>query len=318
MKIGIAYSNRPNWPKMRWVHEAFEANGHEVQRIKDGFHLSAVDKWADLCLFEQRDCGIGWKSLRNYHTKRQSRWAWWWFDLIVREHNYHVGSQTAYRSLEPVWRLFDVVFVKEATRVAEYRELGVAAEYLDQACWSGITAAEHAENPEYDVIVFGSTGAKYQHRTKDVEFLVGEGLRVVWATNGTAPQGCDQEHWLTPERLPGLMSRGAVTLSVDILHVPGFRSDRYWLAKGAGSVVITKWEDYSDHGRLLDLIRDYRSDLNKRIEVGKRNRDDTMRNHTYETRTQQLLELAIQRIDHGKEGPLPEVQWKEVGDGQGS
>lgn len=318
MKIGIAYTNRPHWPKMKWVHEAFEKNGHEVQRIKDGFHLSTVDKWADLCLFEQRDCGVGWKSLRNYHSKRQSRWAWWWFDLIVRESGYHVGSQTAYRSLEPVWRLFDVVFVKEAARIAEYRELGVAAEYLDQACWSGITAVEHAENPEFDVILFGTADAKYRYRMKDVEYLVDEGLRVAWATSGTAPKGVHQENWLGPEKLSALMSRGAVTLNVDIQNVPGFRSDRYWLAKGAGAVAITKWEDYSDPGRMLSLIRDYRSDLSKRIEVGTRNREDTMRNHTYETRTQQLLEIAINRIDHGKEGPLPEVPRKEVCDGQGS
>lgn len=325
MDIALVYPERPAWPKMHWVRQAFDAMGHCTRHIVAGAkhgataicdELEAADRECGLVLFSQKSVGLHAVDLARLAERRQSVWAQWWFDLLAVDPDKPLREQSVLRERDNggfygdaealrIMRLMDFVFVKERGMLSEYRAIGVNARYLDQACPSWLAACEHRAKPEWDVLVFGSRGAAWNKRRGDVRSLVREGFTVAWAghPDGSPPPGCRPLPFCPPEELPALASRAAVVLGVDARHdVEGYWSDRLWLSLGMGACHVRRWVPglscgygtrdcaYESIAGLRDHVAYLCKELAVRQAMGQIARRYVMANHTYEHRVTELLE----------------------------
>ena len=235
----------------------------------------------------------------------------WWFDLLFCQ-----THQPLLDLYGPLLRTMDLVLVKELWQIGAYRSLGITAEYLDQGCPDEWPACEHPDDPEFDVLVFGSLMPHYRQRRDDVEALVRAGFRVAWAgNNGAHPPGVVPLPWCHPSELPALMSRAALALCVDLRHdVPGYWSDRLWLSLGAGACVLkrdTKGQPdlpmsvYCDELLIGSCVSDLRSPIHRR-QIGAEARRITLLGHTYTHRCQEIVNHA-ERFLNGGRRRQPEV-----------
>ena len=318
MKIGCVYSRRPEkWPKWQWVADALLQLGHETISVHDAAHLMAADQDCDIMLFEHRDCGVGWRYVRDNAPRRTSVWVQWWFDLVAVIPGRALADQPEFRLSGEAMRLFDHVFVKERAMLDEYRSLGVNASYLDQGCPSWWPACEHRQAPRWDVLVFGSATAQYAERKEAVRRLVSDGYSVAWATDsGSVPPVVERLPWQPPRKLPELMSDARCVLCVDVRSdVDGYVSDRNWLVTGAGAIPLMRgcggYGGYRDAAEMICTMQHER-----RSTIGRSLRARTMGANTYEHRLQKLLSVVCGSGGSADgEAPLPCVQGDQASDG---
>lgn len=332
MHIGVVYPTVKRWPKMRWVACAFRRLGHTVTEVSSLDQLASLE--ADLVLFAHRGAGLNHADVIALSKKRQCPWVMWWFDLLAIEPGKPLAEQstlqtyTSQRIWEPsddlqVMRIMDVVFVKERGLLAQYRNLGVNAEYLDQGCPSWIGQCEHREIPEWDVLIFGNTSKAWKQRRHDVSDLIAAGFAVAWAGHaaGAPPSACLPLPWCPPAGLPALASRAAVVLSVSMRSdVEGYTSDRLWLAMGMGACVLARaWDGppaglpvriYSTEAEMVLAVEQLRADRGSRTAQGIANRRWVEDNRTITRQCERLLErckpLHKAKVSAGHaKGPAP-------------
>jgi len=302
VKLAMVYPERAKWPKWSWVADAARALGHDVRRVGTAIDLREADRWADLVLFEHKNAGLNIADILAVARLRKSRWGQWWFDLLATDAGQPLAEQRLVKAFLPVMRAMDRVFVKERGLLAQYRELGINAAYLDQGCPSAMRACAHRERPEFDVVIWGTAGSDYRQRMADVRALVKRGFSAVWAghPSGSLPRRVVPVPFVPALELPKLASRAAVVLCVDYRHdLDGYWSDRLWLALGAGNCVVRRDTPgldpalpcyvYQDAAQLIELVAGLKADHEHRRAMGEAARRYTLTGHTYEHRLRELL-----------------------------
>lgn len=308
MRIGCVYAPRKDWPKWQWVCAALSRIGHDVTAVTDVSQLAKANEECDLLLFEHRDCGVGRRHVRDLAPKKRCQWAQWWFDLFAIDQSIPLAETNNWKLLGETMQCFDRVFVKEADRIGEYRELGVKAEYMDQGCPSWWPMLQFHEKPAYDVVVFGSSDPQfYRERIKAAEEIAANGYRVAWATaQGTVPKGVERLPWHHPNDLNGLMSQAWATLCIDVRSdIRGYWSDRHWLVRGAGAIPLT----INDPMNMLKIAKGMC--LEERIVASAAIRNEVMEHHTYEHRVTAIIDRlrskyeGLSSLSRHQDGEMP-------------
>ncbi|HEV3006474.1 MAG TPA: glycosyltransferase [Pirellulales bacterium] len=307
--------------KPGWVAEGFAAAGHDVLRVHDLGGVRSADAHCDALLFDQHAAGCNVGSLAELAAVKRAVWVQWWRDLVCYDRTKPLAEQDHIRTFGRFLRRLDLVLVKErsaAGPLASYAELDIKAVYLDQACPADMPACEHAERPEFDVLVLGTTA--YRQRRDDARALAAAGYRVLWA--GLAgpdmlPDGVTGHGWVHPLReLPALASRCGVLLGVDYAtDAPGYTSDRSYLAGGMGACYIARvdvaaygaeWSHaelakvapalhaaswcYESTDGLLECVRQALASRDERQRRGRAARERILREHTYRQRAEAIVE----------------------------
>jgi hypothetical protein len=326
--------------KPTWVADGFRAAGHSVRMVHDLAGVRAANAECDLLLFDHKASGMNRAGLAELARERLplprgegrgeggsqwrtrcnstrphpnplpkgegTLWAQWWRDLIAMDPAKRLADQDYIRSFGGVMRGMDIVFVKERSLLDEYHQLGINAFWLDQACPAEMSPCEHSERPEWDVLVLGSPG--YAQRRIDARALADAGFRVLWAgmpASDLVPPGIEWHPWVHPLRLPELVSRCGVVLGVDWRNdLPGYTSDRLYLACGMGACYIARcgapdapqtalaaWV-YDDAGELIEIVRHAMSDTTERRRRGEQSRRLVMQWHTYVHRAVEIVKVA--------------------------
>ncbi|MGH7139191.1 MAG: glycosyltransferase family protein, partial [Pirellulales bacterium] len=347
--------------KPTWVADGFRAAGHTVRLVHDLAGVRAADAECDLLLFDHKASGMnraalaelaqcrlslresayvadfvrslarGASDTQNSHefcyAARPAVWAQWWRDLIAVDPAKTLAEQDYLRSFGAIMRGMDIVFVKERSLVDEYHALGINAYWLDQACPAEMPACEHHELPEWDVLVLGSPG--YVQRRADARALADAGFRVLWAgmsASDPVPPGIEWHPWVHPLKLPELVSRCGVVLGVDWRSdLPGYTSDRLYLACGMGACYIARcgrfpcrvgpaslrapaqhadgvpqaalaaWV-YRNTDELVEFVRLAMSDISERRRRGQQSRRLVMAEHTYAHRAMEIINLVAPKV----------------------
>lgn len=260
MRIGFVYTNNPDWPKSLWVHHALERLGHEVHPVRSIDILKHADRECDLILFQHKNAGLNPNALIELAPLRRSVWAQWWFDLVFTEQDRPLHEQPMFRSNGSLMRCMDIVFVKEASEILQYRNEGVSAEYLDQGATQGLP--QRGEGViRWDFLLWGQGGHEYRQRAQDAMRLAKAGYRVAWACNEGVPNGIEHLPWTKPGSLPELCSQSRAVLCVDRRHdLDGYVSDRFWMAASMGCLIFKRFSpgfvdgpfvEYRNHDELL-------------------------------------------------------------------
>lgn len=282
--------------------------------------VKRADQACDFILFEQRGpASLCIPDLVEFSQERQSVWLQWYFDLNVFDDT-PLERQPAVEPFLGIMRGMDVVFVKEKDRLPDYRHIGVNAVWLDQGCPSAMRQANLQQNPEFDVILWGSSSRPmWRQRWHDVEQLVSAGFEVAWGTSdGIVPAGVIRLPGCQPMEIPSLVEKASVTLVVDARSdIKGYWSDRIWLAAGAGACIVRRAGvsggclpgiGYFTGNSLLSLVADLCENYAERKRRGEESRKFTMARHTYESRCQEVIRHAQSILDERLEEPsLSEV-----------
>lgn len=303
MNVALVYHPRARWPKWLWIQQALERLGHRVQHVRNIEQLKTADAECDLVLFEHRwPAEVHPNDACELAEKKHAVWMQWYFDLNVTEPG-PLSEQPVLKTCGRLMRAMDLVLVKELDLLGEYRELGINAVYFDQGCPEDYPPCSIPEKPEWDVLVFGTRS--YQQRREDARTLLNAGFTVAWAGDagtGQVPDGCIDLPWCEPWKLPELMSKAAVTSCVDYRDdVAGFRSDRFWLAAGAGACIVKRWSKSSElygpwivyrDGDLVPHVGNIVHDHSLRRVLGTDARQFVMENHTVRHRCEEILKHA--------------------------
>lgn len=320
MKVAIAYADQPKWPKNAWVAGALRDEGHEVQIVRDIDALRRADETCEVVILSQKGSGLNATDVLAVASGHKAVWTTWTFDLMALWPGVPLAEQSPLMTLnssevwEPsgtlrVMRAIDVAFVKERSLLADYRALGVNAEYLDQGCPAAMPATSHCERSEWDVLVWGNASKEWRQRRDDVRALVNEGFVVAWAGHAAAPVvgGALPLPFCPPLELPGLAAKAAVVLCCDLRHdLKGYWSDRFWLALGMGACVLRRstpglpmgpYLHYHNERQLVDHVRYLRQNVEAREAMGREARIWVMAHHTIRHRCRELIERCrtIQR-----------------------
>lgn len=319
MKVAI-FSPKPSavWvDKLGWVSDGFSQDGHDVRRCHSLADIPTADAECDLLLFDQNAGGLanvdlGIAAEKRAKSKRNSVWAWWQRDLVAMERDLPFAKQCTIETHGRALRAMDVVFVKERSMLDEYAAMGINARWLDQAATSEVPKCEHPERPEWDVLLFGCTS--YRQRRDDARALADAGFRVLWLSSYAQyplPPKIDTLPWTHPDKLPALASRCGLILGVDYrTDVPGYTSDRTYMAAGMGACYIARVEDYgadsgslspvadvaawiySDQEQLIQIVRTALADRDERERRGYASRERVMSKHTYKHRAAEICGIV--------------------------
>ena len=306
MKLGFVYAKRPYWPFWDWVCQAAVNLGHEAVRVHHVDDLMAADAECELMLFEHRDCGIGWRQVRDHVEQRKSYWIQWNWDLAVTDFK-PLKDQDYIERYGKSMRLFDACLVKEVDYLDQYAELGINAHYCDQGVPSDIAAVQHQEVPAWDVLMFGQATPFYRRRRQVAMKLADAGYRVGWATeSGEVPSGVARLQWCHPSRLNWLMSNAKCVLDIDLRDcVSGYKSVRHWLIAGAGAIPIRDGSlgcsDAVDAAKVACAMTD-----GERADCGYALRADVLRSHTNEKRLEWII-ANFGRSGNAVEQTMPDV-----------
>ncbi|HTI50344.1 MAG TPA: glycosyltransferase [Planctomycetaceae bacterium] len=313
MHVGIIFPETPEWPKMRWVHDALVSLGHEVSHAPGAQGFPDLSQRCDVLILAHKGLSGRWPNIRDAFPLRKAVVVQWWFDLIAYR-ECPLESQSTFRSNVDILRAADVVCVKERSLLDEYRSLGVNAHYLDQGCAVDVRECVRSESPRWDVLVWGQGGPAYPERCRDVQTLVAHGYRVAWAMqSGSVPEGVEQLPVCHPDRLPELAGQASCVLSCDRRHdIEGYWSDRFWMALGMGCCVLRRetsglpegpFITYGHRGELIDRLQRVFSTRSGDaadaprwspgvLSLGKEARTWCLENHTLAQRCRRMLEIA--------------------------
>lgn len=302
--VALCYSDSPDWPKMRWIHDGFTALGLVTRWVRTVDELKAADAECDMVVFQNKSGCIRWPNLSPVAEWHQSLWAQVWCDLIATDPTRLLEEQHWFRKFAPIMQAMDLVTVKERSLIPRYRELGVKAEYLDQGA-PPCREIDRSVTPEWDVLFWGHNGREYAERHSDIRALVKAGFRVAWATRDAGvPDGVHRVEWTHPDKLPALASRARCVLSVDLRHdLAGYFSDRFWMATAMGCVVLRRetpgmpigpYWTYRNHEELIHLAARVRNAPDAAAVMGKAARQWALTNHSIQQRCESLLHMANQ------------------------
>jgi hypothetical protein len=322
--------------KPTWVADGFRAAGHSVRLVHDLAGLRAADACCDLVLFDHKASGMNRAALtelahgrlslrertlfreRPFAERKATVWVQWWRDLIAMDPGKPLADQDHLRAFAAVMRGMDIVLVKEQSLLDEYHQLGINAYWLDQGCPADMPACEHREQPVWDMLVLGSTG--YAQRRADARALADAGFRVLWAGmagSDPVPPDVEWHPWVQPFKLPELVSRCGVVLGVDWRSdLPGYTSDRTYLACGMGACYVARYTDcgssfspasyspaaalaawvYSSTDELIEIVRLAIADATERRRRGAWSRREVMRCHTYAHRAAEIVNLIAPKV----------------------
>ena len=318
MKIACAYHPRlhAGCGKFHFIADAMRSLGHDVYHVQTMDDLVRADQVCDVVLFEQRNpatiCDV---DLRDYSREKRSVWLQWFFDLNIFDDTLPLEKQAPIEPFMGVMRGMDAVFVKERDRLLDYKDIGINAIWLDQGCPSSMRQAKLQKDPQFDVILWGSTSRPmWRHRWEDVETIVRAGFVVAWATNdGNLPAGVIRLPGCQPLEIPDLVEKAAVTLVVDARNdIQGYWSDRIWLAAGAGACCIRRVGisggmlpayGYFTDNSLLSMLEDLCGNYEQRRAMGEKSRNIVMQKHTYENRCLEVVKHAERLINARLEEP---------------
>lgn len=319
MRIGII--SPPGREKMRWTARGFREAGHAVDLIGSVDELRSIDGLADIVVFGHKGAGLGTPDILDAARRREAVWVQWITDLMAVEPGKPLAEQcTIHEQSLAEMRAMDIVFAKERGLLGEYRELGINARWLDQACPSHLPACTHPRKPEWDVLFWGNCDSSYRQRQEDMAMLASAGYVVAWVVQPggeRVPPGCLPLPYAQPENLPALASRARVTLGVDLRHdLDGYWSDRLWLALGMGSCHLrrrspglprtgrfggpyplfgkARHETGNDPAEESPADRLKRLTYRNRRDYGEEARRWVLANHTYRQRAEQLLKEVHQ------------------------
>lgn len=294
-----------------WAAAGFRARGHDVRMVHDLASLRQADAECDLLIFDHKSAGVSRAALvQVVHQTRRAVWVQWWRDLVAVDASRSLADQEYFKTFGDLMRGMDRVFVKEWSLLDDYRSIGINAVWLDQACPAEMPECEHRQPPEWDVLVLGSTG--YDQRRRDARSLAMAGFRVLWAGmpgGDLVPDGVEWHPWVHPLKLPELVSRCGVVLGVDWRSdLPGYTSDRTYLACGMGACYIARYCDcgsefppasyapqaevaawiYETTDELIEIVRCALGDVNERRRRGQWSRQQVMQHHTYAHRADEI------------------------------
>lgn len=289
--------------KAGWVAEGFRAIGHDVVRAHNIQGLREVDQDCQLVVFDQYDCALDPPTVYEISKTKRAAWFQYWRDLIDYLPDVPLEKQIKGRDLLPMMRAMDLCLVKERNRIADYKQIGITAQWFDQACPSDMPHVKHEKDPRWDVLIFGSSCDR-PHRRDDAAFLAREGFKVAWAGTPSSdglPADVEPVVWTHPYALPALASHAACVLCVDHrVDVDGFVSDRVYLAAGMGACLVRRYSPgavelpsftYRNQVELYQMVARLKKDRKERKAVGEAARKEVMRNHTYEVRAKQIVEI---------------------------
>lgn len=307
MKIACCYHPRihTGWGKFHFVADALRTLGHDVRDIQTLAELKTADAECDLVLFEQRGpASLNIPDMLDFATQRRSVWIQWYFDLNFFYDSLPLEQQAPVAPSLEIMRVMDLVLVKERSRLADYRNAGIPAVWLDQACPSAMRQAALQESPPYDVILWGSSRRSlWAQRWDDIAALIAAGFKVGWgATDSDLPHGVVRLPACQPLELPDLISQGKICLVVDARQdIDGYWSDRIWLAAGAGACCLRRISfgqgpmpayGYLSTLTLLSLVDALCRDFEQRKQAGEMFRQRTLLHDTYENRCRKLVRYA--------------------------
>lgn len=301
-----------------WAADGFRARGHEVRMVHTIDSLRQADAECDLLIFDHKSAGVSRAALaRLVHQPRRAVWVQWWRDLVALDANQPLVAQEYIKTFGELMRGMDRVFVKERSLLNEYRSLGIDATWLDQACPAQMPECEYSVSPDWDVLVLGSTG--YEQRRRDARALASAGFRVLWAGmagGDLVPEGVAWHPWLHPLKLPELVSRCGVVLGVDWRSdLPGYTSDRTYLACGMGACYVARYCHcgsefapgsyapqaevaawiYENTDELIEIVRRAQADVEERRRRGQWSRRQVMQRHTYAHRADEILQTVMKQ-----------------------
>lgn len=321
MKIACVYHPRlhTGCGKFHFVADALRSLRHDVVHVETMDDLRRADQVCDLVLHEQRGpASLCLADLREFLPRSKAFHVQWYFDLNVFENHLPIQKQPAFEPFLEIARGMDLVLIKERDRLDEYRAVGVNAKWFDQGCPSAMRQADLKEHPEFDVVLWGSSSRPmWAQRWEDVETLVRAGFKVAWGTvDATLPIGAHRLPGCQPLELPSLIEQAKVTLVVDARQdIPGYWSDRIWLAAGAGACIVRRGPTVDQHGSnnlpalgyfssdtLVSCVEEFMGDVKKRKLYGNFARNMVMKGgQTYEARCQELVTYAQGLIDQRHE-----------------
>jgi hypothetical protein len=297
MKIACVYPDTPDWPKMKWVHEAFTSLGHDVRQVKNATELAKADSQCTLVVMMHKSPGIRWPNMCSVAKTRTSFWCQWWFDLFELD-DCRLEDQGYLQKFRPMLREMDAVFLKEHRPLDELQAMGINAHYLDQGCPATVTEIDYKAEKKWDLLVWGQSGAHYLRRTKDAMVAAKAGFKVAWATRSPCFHDIVEcLPWTHPDDLPELASHSLAVLSTDRRKMDGYCSDRFWYACGMGCCVYSRrpyesgeQENYYSFVEADKLVNGL-SRLNPEIaeETGRKARQWVMDRHTIRHECQRLL-----------------------------
>ena len=121
--------------KPSWVADGFRARSHTVEMVHDLASIRRADEQCDLLVFDHKAAGVSRAALVQLSRQpRRAVWVQWWRDLIATDPQARLADQPFMRSFGDVMRGMDLVLVKERSLLDDYRQLGINAAWLDQAC----------------------------------------------------------------------------------------------------------------------------------------------------------------------------------------
>jgi len=326
MNVCIVRSETTRWPKMKWLADAFRAAQHDVREISRPHELDDADKWADVCLFQQRSV-IRYPNLRLIADRRRSIWIQLWFDLLQVERGVPLSEQPDIKKHRNLMRLMDCVCVKESLPLDAYQQLRLNTVFLDQGiperviiikgdlnnksvikgCHEHSIASVPPSSCRWDVVVWGQGAPRYSQRFKDAKALVDAGFKVGWiGPHGQTPDGVECIDWSPPDELPLMAYYNArVVLSVGYRNdVEGYHSDSLLLGLASGRPVVKRSETafatapyigYKTHDELIRIVRWLCNNPEKSEDLGKK-ACRWLREHKTLKQTVKSLEALIARI----------------------
>lgn len=316
MKIAIV-SAEPNGilcDKLAWVASALTDCGHEVRRVHHHSDIPTVDDECDCVLFDHKTAGVNHNNIAELGKSHKAIWIQWWRDLVHTEPSESLARQPNMVAFGKVMRVMDAVLVKERTLLPDYKALGIRAQWFDQACPREMPACVHTEQPEFDVLVVGNCESEYKQRRADARALADAGYKVAFCSlpgTETPPPGCESFPWQHPvKELSQLVSRFAIVLGVDYrTDLPGYTSDRTYLAAGMGACLIARIADYGTNTlshspaasvaawvydcqeSLLNTVRTALAKPTERKARGMAARQMVLKHHTYHNRAKELTSI---------------------------
>lgn len=296
-RIGIAAAETPRWPKIDWVEHAARSLGHEVSRASHSSELVDLFSRSDVVIAGHKSLAGRWPNIRHALEDRRCPFVYWWFDLVATQPGVPIVRQPLFKMHRDTFNASDLVIVKEAKLVHEYREAGIPACFIDQGVPANYPSIR-PQRPKWDLLVWGQCGGNYRERSQNAHAVADAGFRVAWA--GEQSPGGDIEHlpWTPAEELPILASKARCVLSCGVRNDLAYWSDQFWMATGMGACVIRHvtpslpegpYLVYHTDEQLVDAVNWVRKNPDHARELGQEARKWVMENHTIEHRVQEVL-----------------------------
>jgi hypothetical protein len=215
-------------------------------------------------------------------------------------------------------RVIDWTLLSNRKQVGEYCERGIRAAFLPAGCASGAYRPVAPDRERYpaDIIFLGSPGVRGFPNDELRESMVREVYRVYGDRFRVYGRGWRRGMpfaypYLEPQsREAGAYSSCKIALGINAVTSPGYTSARMWKAMGSGAFYLCSClsglEDWFKLGVHLDCwntILDLLSKINyylarprKREQIASAGRAEVRKNHTWEARIRQLLEIVDENL----------------------